>query len=118
MTAQKTLRKFPKAGTIGNMVLTALAGNKDLKTEDISKKILKKFPESKFNSAHLAWYKHQVRVGNYILPTGTSAPKAKKTRKSRKSTAVVDTPQAPPKGVEVPVTANEEAGVQIPVTVG
>lgn len=77
------IRKFPKEGTIGHMTLTALAKNPDLKTEDILPQVLKKFPESKFNSAHLAWYKHQVKVGNYILPRGgkkVRKPKASKTK--------------------------------------
>lgn len=79
--AQK-LRKFPKAGTIGFIVLNALAKNPDLKTQDILPQVLKEHTESRFNSAHLAWYKHQVKVGNYILPGGV---KAKKSRKGKKA---------------------------------
>ena len=84
--ATKHLRKFPKAGTIGNMVLTALDKDPGLKCETITKVVLKKFPDSKFNTAHLAWYKHQVKVGNYILPSCVGeekVPKAKKARKPR-----------------------------------
>lgn len=94
------LRKFPKAGTIGHMVLTALAKNPDLKTDQIQKQVLKKFPESKFNAAHMAWYKNQVKNKNYILPT--AAPK--KARAPRKPKA-----QVPEQGQEttVPVTTAE-----------
>ena len=82
----KKLRKFPKAGTIGFVVLNALAKNPDLKTEDILPQVLKNHPESKFNSAHLAWYKHQVKVGNYILPSGAKvARKGKKAKASKTS---------------------------------
>lgn len=85
-TTKTTLRKFPKAGTIGHMVLMALAKNPDLKTKDILPKILKKFPESKFNEAHMAWYKHQVRRKNFILPKVEAAPKKAK-RASKKAEA-------------------------------
>lgn len=84
MATTKKLRKFPKAGTIGNMVLTALASNPNLKTEDIQKKVLVKFPDSKFNTAHLAWYKHQVKVGNYILPKDEPKPRTPKKPKAGK----------------------------------
>ena len=90
-----TLRKFPKAGTIGHMVLTALAKNPDLKTKDILPKILKKFPESKFNEAHMAWYKHQVRRKNFILPKVEAAPKKpKRAKKQAKAEAEVATVEA------------------------
>lgn len=38
--------------------------------EDIRKEVVKKFPESKFNSAHLAWYRFQVNDGNFKLAKG------------------------------------------------
>jgi len=83
----KKTRKFPKAGTIGHIVLNALAAKPDLKTEDILPEVMAKFPESKFNTAHLAWYKHQVKVGNYDLSgiTGTAPKKAPKTKKPHKA---------------------------------
>lgn len=84
MATTKKLRKFPKAGTIGNMVLTALAKNPDLKTEDILPAIKAKFSDSKFNPAHLAWYKHQVKNGNYILVKDAEKTPAKDTTKVSK----------------------------------
>ena len=68
--AARKLRKFPKAGTIGWIVLTNLSKNPEVSVEELTKLVLAKFPESKFQKTHLAWYKHQVRVGNYQLPKG------------------------------------------------
>jgi hypothetical protein len=94
------LRKFPKAGTIGHIVLTALAKNPDLTTEQILPTVLKKFSESKFSNSHLAWYRHQVKVGGYILPKA----EAKKTRKraSKAKPKAKATPKA--EKTQTPVT--------------
>lgn len=102
------IRKFPKQGTIGHIVLTSLANSPDVKLEDLTKKVLKKFPESKFNAAHLAWYKHQVKQGNYVLPIGDAEDKnalaaEKKAKRARKPKAkkqetveaAAGTPEAP-----------------------
>lgn len=83
MATKGKIRKYPKAGTIGRITLDALSKNPDLKTEDILPEILKKFPDSKFNPAHLAWYKHQVKVGNYLLPKASKVSKPKKAGKAK-----------------------------------
>ena len=83
MATTRKIRKYPKRGTIGCLVLDALAKNPDLKTEDILPGVKKISPDSKFNPAHLAWYKHQVKVGNYVLPNASKA-KGKKA-KAKKS---------------------------------
>ncbi len=64
------LRKYPKEGTIGRVVLDALAKDPQITTEDLLPIVLKDHPESKFGKTHLSWYKHQVKKGNYILPKG------------------------------------------------
>ncbi len=84
MSASKKMRKFPKQGTIGNIVLTALAKNPAVTADDLKAGILKKFPDSKFGPSHVAWYKHQVKVGNYVLPEDT-AVKPAKTKKTHKT---------------------------------
>lgn len=62
------LRKFPKRGTIGHLVLTTLAKQADVTSEQLGKRIKKRWPDSAWNPAHLAWYRYQVKQGNYILP--------------------------------------------------
>ncbi len=85
MAKTVNIRKFPKAGTIGHIVLTALAKNPDLKTEDILPAVLKASPESAFKASHLAWYKHQVRSGGYILPVDEKKKdKAKRSKVNSK----------------------------------
>ncbi len=63
------VRKFPKRGTIGHFVLTSLSKNPAVTTKALIKVIKKRWPDSAFNPAHLAWYKYQVAKGRYILPT-------------------------------------------------
>lgn len=63
-----SIRKFPKRGTIGYIVLTALAKNPEVDCKTLTKAILKKFQDSAFGPSHLAWYKYQVAKGNYVLP--------------------------------------------------
>lgn len=60
--------KVPKRGTIGFMTLELLRDNPNVTTEECLKVILPKFPESKFDKAHLAWYRHQVKMQNYGFP--------------------------------------------------
>jgi len=60
------VRKFPKRGTIGNYVLLELQKNKNVDCKILKKHILKLHPDSRFNKAHLAWYKHQVKRGRYV----------------------------------------------------
>ena len=67
-TTSVHVRKYPKVGTIGNYVLTYLHKDPNVKTKYLLKWILRKFPESKFNDAHLSWYKHQVKTGRYVYP--------------------------------------------------
>ena len=58
-------RRFPKEGTIGHIVLTALAENPSVTSEELGKVILAKFPNSRWGPSHLAWYRHQLKKGNY-----------------------------------------------------
>jgi hypothetical protein len=88
MSAEKTVkqRKFPKQGTIGHIVLTTLAHNSEPDFEELKKKVLAKFPDSKFNPAHLSWYKHQVRIKAYpLLDAGDEGDSKGKNKKSGKA---------------------------------
>lgn len=82
----KKIRKYPKEGTIGRVVLDHLAKNPTADTVEVDKIVRKSHPDSKFNKAHLAWYKHQIKVGNYILPT-ESKVKGKDKSKGKKEMA-------------------------------
>jgi hypothetical protein len=62
------VRSYPKRGTIGRYVLDRLKSKPSLKCQDLMPYIQKHWPDSRFNPAHLAWYRHQVRVGAYKYP--------------------------------------------------
>ena len=66
--AHVSMRKFPARGTIGHLVLTELHKNMDVTCAYLQKKIFKHHPDSKFNEAHLAWYKTQIRKCRYEMP--------------------------------------------------
>lgn len=84
MATTQKIRKYPKAGTIGSIVLAVLQKDTNPDLDGLTKTILKKFPDSKFNKAHLAWYKHQVKRGNFVLLNDTDQkPAAKKPSKKR-----------------------------------
>lgn len=61
-------RKWPREGTIGRFVLEQLVKNPSIPMEDMGTLMHKKFPESKFNKAHLSWYKYQLRNKGYTPP--------------------------------------------------
>ena len=69
MSKVEKIVKMPKRGTIGHFVLTQLSKNADVSVEVLIKGVLKTHPDSHFNKAHLAWYKHQIKVGRYVLPS-------------------------------------------------
>jgi len=69
------VRKFPARGTIGHLVLTELAKNPNITTEALLPKVKAIRPDSKFSASHLAWYKHQVKNGRFVMPKGEAAPK-------------------------------------------
>jgi len=82
------VRRFPKAGTIGHMVLCALKTNPNVKSDELAPAILEKFPESAWNPAHLAWYRHQVRTGAYNLdeaPVQVEKPTRAKRRAKKEA---------------------------------
>lgn len=60
--------RIPKAGTTGFIALEMLRDNENVTSDEIAKKVLVKFPESKWNKSHLAWYKHQIRTEKYAFP--------------------------------------------------
>ena len=62
------LRKYPKKGTIGRLVLRELEKNPKITVEELTPKVLSKHPNSKFQQSHLSWYKYQVKKGNYLAP--------------------------------------------------
>lgn len=74
------IRQFPKTGSIGNLVLTTLAKSPTIDYEAMTKLVKTAFPNSKWQASHWAWYKHQVKIGSYTLPTTTpkTSKKAKK----------------------------------------
>ena len=47
----------PRDGTIGNLVLRCLEENPQVSYEKVRRKVLLKFPQSKFNKQHFSWYK-------------------------------------------------------------
>ena len=85
MATTQKIRKYPKAGTIGSIVLGILQKNSSPNLDELTKTILNKFPDSKFNKAHLAWYKHQVKNGAYNLNDAPKTNKKKKTTKTKKT---------------------------------
>jgi len=68
MTAKTKKVTVPKIGTIGHIALAMMRDNPDVTSDQIRKEVIKKFPESKWNKTHLAWYKHQIRTGKYEFP--------------------------------------------------
>lgn len=62
------IRKYPKRGTIGRHVLDSLKKNPEVTCKELLKVIKKKFPDSRFNPAHLSWYKNQLKNGRYVFP--------------------------------------------------
>lgn len=80
------LRKFPSKGTIGFLAIHLMESGASY--EATTKKVLKTFPTSKWNKAHWAWYRHQLKVGNYVVPA-VEVPKPK-SRKAPKQIPVVD----------------------------
>jgi hypothetical protein len=52
---------LPRPGTIGHLVLEALARNPDIAYEDLHDLVLKNHPRSKFDKSHFAWYRSQFR---------------------------------------------------------
>ena len=76
----------PKQGTIGYMALEFMRDHPDGPVDKIQAKILTKFPQSKFDKSHWAWYKHQVSKGKYEYPpmAGNVKTKKVKTKKTKK----------------------------------
>ncbi len=79
---KKVARSWPKSGTIGFIALNAIIKtNKYDATflKNLTNKIIKKFPESKFGKTHLSWYLYQLSKGRYIPPKLTKSKKLKKS---------------------------------------
>lgn len=74
-------RRFPKHGTIGFIVLTTMKENPNVTSDELEKVLRPMFQETKWNKAHLAWYKHQVKNGAYDLNDAPETNKKKKTIK-------------------------------------
>ncbi len=81
-----------KRKTITSVVLKCLDKNPEANVQTISDTIVANGLKSKFNKAHLAWYKYQIRKGKLHLPSGRELPpkkkkekKAKKNKKNKKS---------------------------------
>lgn len=77
----KKVPRVPKQGTIGHIVLSRLRDKADVTTEELLPVVLAKFPESRFGKSHLAWYRHQVKMGHYGYPTKDAVAKTRKTKK-------------------------------------
>lgn len=51
----------PREGTIGHLVAASLCDRPDITYREIKRKVLRRFPNSKFNKSHFAWYKWRMR---------------------------------------------------------
>jgi len=51
----------PDKGTIGRLVLEILRKDQDVRYAETRSQVLERFPKSKFNKSHFAWYKTQFR---------------------------------------------------------
>ena len=51
----------PRKGTIGRLVLEALRKNLNVSYAEMRRQVLGRFPTSKFNKSHFAWYRWQIR---------------------------------------------------------
>lgn len=51
----------PREGTIGNLVLRCLEVNPQVSYEKVRRKVLLRFPQSKFNKQHFSWYKSKFK---------------------------------------------------------
>jgi hypothetical protein len=52
---------LPRPETIGDLVRQLLQKNHNISNEEARSAVLKRFPKSKFNKTHLAWYKSQFK---------------------------------------------------------
>ena len=76
-------RKFPKQGTIGWIVLTTMARNPKVSSDELGEAIRKNFPESKWSKAHYSWYRYQVKKGRYYLPECKGKVRTGKSKASK-----------------------------------
>jgi len=51
----------PREGTISHLVRLCLLDNPEVSYEELRKRVLQKFPWSRFNKSHFAWYKSRLR---------------------------------------------------------
>lgn len=77
------IRQFPKSGSIGHLVLTTIAKTPTIDYEAITKLVKAAFPTSKWQASHWAWYKHQIKIGSYTLPTIEQKAKSKGKKASK-----------------------------------
>ena len=61
-------KKRPKEFTIGHLVLTTLALDKNIPDEKLITIVKNTHPESHFDKSHISWYKYQIKKGRYSLP--------------------------------------------------
>ena len=75
--------KNPKEGrpTITSFVVELLGKNPTMGTDELIQKVCVNFPWSAFSKTHVAWYKHQIRAGKYVLANGVKLPPAKRKKK-------------------------------------
>jgi len=80
---QESQKQQSSRPTITAFVLAQLSKNPTIGTAELIQFVCSAFPWSKFSKTHVAWYKHQIRAGKYVLENNITLPPAKKAKKEK-----------------------------------